>query len=475
MQFTVTATSLGEQALGFGASRQRWRSARVGGVLAAVLGAFAMLAPCASAGWSAPAEVPTVGMPQSDAIGIDGSGQAVAAWAQLSLSDTETVDAAATVNGTNVWGVPVVLSAAGTQAMFPQIAVAPSGAAAAVWQAYRSSSATTLPYPPATWAAYRPAGGTEWSAPVEISSGGGLDPSVAIDDREQATAVWSRLPDGVAVASYDPRTRAWSRPTVLRTAVSAAPGTVAEAPSGEAVVVWRQSITGSIVTGGTSSEVAASVRATATSRWGATQQLGREIEPPLQGDRTWEEPGPQVAIDAAGDAIVAWQGGRPPTPVVSVATYTASTRRWRDRGAIERGSALWPQVAVSPQGDATVGWLNADGQPAVSSASVTLGRWSVPTVLSTVQGSYPHIAVDRWDDAIATWIGSQGTESAAVRIGTHGRWRRPIQLGPTIDYEGAAADAISADGVAVVLWTEPDTDISFWSAAEALHTTADDG
>ncbi|MGO9900346.1 MAG: hypothetical protein ACLP0J_11765 [Solirubrobacteraceae bacterium] len=449
----------------------RWglSGGRLTGLLTAVFGLSMMLAPNALAGWSAPARVPTGGLPQSVDVGIDGAGHAVATWAQLDTADVESVAVADASGGASGWGSAEILSSPGMQSMFPRMAVAPSGAAVVVWQAYTSPTVVRLPWPPAVWAAYRSTAAGAWSKPVEISSGVGLDPSVAIDSDGQATVAWG-LVNGDAVASFDPRSATWSKPVTLRT-VDPGPPLVADNARGETIVVWRQSITGSL-TGpdGTSAEIAAAVKRTPTSRWEATRLLGREIEPPLQADRTWEEPGPQIALDAAGDAIVVWQGGRPPTPVVSVATYSAGADRWHQDGAITNGFALWPHVASTPGGNATVVWLNAQDQPAASSARIGSRQWTTTTLLTSIEGNaYPHVSVDSLGDAVATWIGSKKQEDAAVRLGINDRWHHATALGPAIDYEGATQNAIDASGQAVAIWTKPN--VSLVSATDDIRTT----
>src|SRR5438105_2245636 len=256
-----------------------------------------LLAAAALVGSSAGAAAAALGWLPAQAISAPGAagagialgerGDAVAVW-QRAVGDDSVVEAAAHPATGGGWASPAMLGAPGDEARAPAAAVDGAGNAVAAYERYdRSHWRIAVSTRPATTGA--------WSAPVDVSAAGqdARDARVALDASGGALAAWERRNGlGWAVeAAARPAGGDWSAPTQLSEAVADARNLqIAMAPGGTAVLVWERP--------GLQTAVEAAVRAGGAG--------------PPQAGETISESGasalsPQVAIDAAGNATVAWE------------------------------------------------------------------------------------------------------------------------------------------------------------------------
>ena len=132
------------------------------------------------------------------------------------------------------WLSPTDLSAAGQNAIEPQVAVDPQGDAVAIWKEDGT--------PERVQSAERAAGGGTWSAPVDLSADGedAHLPQLAVDAEDEAVAVWLRSDGSDEIAQGAVRTPGgvWSTATDLSAAGNEADyPEVAVDPAGHAVAV----------------------------------------------------------------------------------------------------------------------------------------------------------------------------------------------------------------------------------------------
>lgn len=247
--------------------------------------------------WTAPAMLSEPGASaRGPQVGMDGSGRATVIWRRDASGDDAVVEVAEQGRG-GAWGMPRRLSAEGTRARRPRLAVAPNGAAAAVWEQRIGETHGVA-------AAVRTPDGA-WSRPAVVSTGvrSTQEPDVAIGPLGATVAVWigrdgggigvfaaEHGPNGwsapIAIGRGDDRPRELSRPGRADTAAD-----VAVLPDGRAVAAWT------LVTDG-ANRLGLAI-ANATGRWAPPEPVpgpggpagGVQVTPATGGGAllTWEE------------------------------------------------------------------------------------------------------------------------------------------------------------------------------------------
>jgi hypothetical protein len=133
--------------------------------------------------------------------------------------------------------------------------------------------------------------------------------------------------------------------------------------------------------------------------------------------------GPQVAVDDTGDAVFTWTrfdgtNSRVEARARSAAGTLSSVQTLSKSGQDASG----PQVAVDANGDAVLTWTRSDGSnPGVCCDRVQARARSAAGTLSSVQplsdpgqnAFGPQVAVDTDGDAVFTWARSDGRTSGS--------------------------------------------------------------
>ncbi len=153
--------------------------------------------------WSMPMVISEDGQDAYNAqVAIDPCGNAVAVWTRndgnnyIAQSSTLYSNYSAT-QGSLYWTIPVNLSASGSEAANPAIAVDPFGNAVAIWTRLNGSNfvlqAASLPF------------GSSWSAPQDLSDPhlDAVSPSVVIDGAGDATIIWAENFNYYVIQSVD--------------------------------------------------------------------------------------------------------------------------------------------------------------------------------------------------------------------------------------------------------------------------------
>jgi hypothetical protein len=156
----------------------------------------------------------------------------------------------------------------------------------------------------------------------------------------------------------------------------------------------------------------------------------------------------RVAIDERGDAIVVWFVQRHRPLFVEEASRDADGR-WSARHVLAKARNLErPEVGMDARGDTIVAWgANDHVWARMRPAS---RRWS-GTQMVAKSGGFPSLAVDRRGNALLAWSSRAGI-TAAVRRATHAGWNLSrVKSGRS----GALADptvSIAPSGEGVVAW-----------------------
>ena len=212
--------------------------------------------------------------------------------------------------------------------------------------------------------------------------------------------------------------------------------------AGDAVAVWKRS-------NGTNFVIEA-----ATSPAGKGWSLPSKLS-----DGTQNAERPQIAVDAAGDAVAVWARSNSTHLVVEAATHpTGGGWSLPSKLSDEAQSAFNARVAIDAVGDAVAVWERSNGTHEVIEATrhPAGGNWSAPNKLSdeAQTAAEPQVAVDQAGDAVAVWDRFNGTnqvvEAAAHPAG--GGWSVPSKLSDEAQSAGEPQIAVDQAGDAVAVW-----------------------
>jgi len=378
-------------------------------------------------------------------IAFDTTGNALAVWQQL--DGTRTKIWANRYTAGVGWGTPAPIDADnGGAAHYPQVAIDASGNGLAVWRQFDGQLNSI-------WA-NRYTASAGWGTPTRFdtrSAGNAEFPQIAFDTGGNALAVWAHS-DGSRTHIWANRFAVgsgWSTPARIETSDtgSAYEPQVAFDASGNALAVWVKS-------DGTRYNLWAN-RFAAGAGWGTPVLL----ESADGGDAAR----PQLAFDAAGNAIAVWEQHTGAFRDIWTARYTAASG-WGTAAAIETTNGaddLAPQLAFDTGGNALAVWQHNDGgRSSIKASRYTAGTgWGTATMaVSDGDGpaAAPQVAFDVNGNALAVWQQSDGTRynirANRYTAGTGWGTATPIEAddGPA----GAAQIAIDANGNALAVWVQ---------------------
>lgn len=310
---------------------------------------------------SAPVEAPSLALAHGNAVvATAAAGFAVGAPGVRETGDVVIRAVAGPVDGF-AQRRSVGLSQRGHEARDPQVAIDERGDAIVAWKEARPNSGFVVK------AAVRPVAGGQWRAPVELASVTPKttttqsfgereegDPRVATDPGGEVLVVWDQQSgtgeDLVRIAIGSLARDRWERPQTIgtggrRTAIvcpdigprrggcvpSGFPGlaqpTAALDSHGEAAVVWAHAV-------GAQTALRAAVRAHG-GRWRASTLAARGGQ---------EVTGTQLALDANGEAVIAWTGLEERETILQVASGLVRRNQWQTPMHL----AAWPYTPPSP-------------------------------------------------------------------------------------------------------------------------------
>ena len=353
---------------------------------------------------------------------------------------------------------------------------------------------------------------------IETDADDAFRPQVAMDALGNAVAVWPQL-GGIWANRFVPGI-GWGTAEPIETDAGGVFGLqVAVDPQGNAVAVWDQH-------DGTRSNIWAN-RFVPGLGWGTAELIETDAGTAFS---------PQVAIDPQGNAVAVWNQHDGTRRNIWANRFVPGLG-WGTAEPIETddaGSAVFPQVAVDSQGNATAVWRQTDG----TRFNIWANRfvpgvgWGTAELIETDAGhaGFPQVAVDSqgnatavWDQSASIWAnrfvpglgwgtaelietGTGGVSNAQVAVEPKGNatavWRQSASIWanrfvPGVGWgtaelvetdAGVAFDpqvAVDSQGNAVAVWNQHDGTRSNiwanrfvpgvgWGTAEMIETDAGD-
>ena len=237
---------------------------------------------------------------------------------------------------------------------------------------------------------------------VETDTSRALSPEIGVDDAGNAIAVWKQRNGGKGFFSiYGNRYTAgsgWGTAVLLETDDTGAVAAqrLAVDAAGNAIAVWEQQ------TSTTKNFNIYSNRYTAGSGWGGAEPVG-SADSGNAND-------PQIATDAAGDAIAVWSESDGATVNIMSNRYIAGSGWGATAVPIDTdpGQAVTPQISVDATGNAIAVWQQRDGANFnIMSNYYTAGSgWGMTAELIETEDGIartPQISFDESGNALAIW------------------------------------------------------------------------
>ena len=411
--------------------------------IAGCLAACLVASPASAAsGWSRPMNVSGVMSigEESPLVSVDSAGKATAVWQRYRGGKLIYESAVRQAGGP--WSTPSRFFGGLEDAYGLQIAVDPLGNETAIWGRRLGRSWVVQ-------SATRSVGGS-WSAPVALSAAGAGSALVAAGPEGNVAAVWLLEREEGRRSVVQSATRSaggsWSAPVTLSPPRKAARSPqIALDPRGGATVVWEEEYSGAIES--------------------STRSSGGIWSPPvtlsangLRGD--W----PQVAVDSQGNATAVWASRVSNGRRIQTATRPAGGS-WSAPVSISKAGRRHvqdPQIAVSPQGEATAIWQRSNGSYLVVQGATRAagGSWSRPVDITTGHGrggQNLQLVVDSRGNATAIWEGydTRPGPNFAIQAAKHspgGAWSRPVDISRWTKSLGEPQIAVDSQGRSTAIW-----------------------
>ncbi|MBI3211262.1 MAG: hypothetical protein HYZ47_01065 [Simkania negevensis] len=436
--------------------------------------------------WSLPATNLFPPIPASHEIfdlrlSIDPSGDGIAIWIDQTSPSVSVTRAASYHHATNSWDPPVTISDPLSVTSSCQVSVDSSGDAIALW-----FSASPAPFI-ATARTYNKATG-QWrndtTALSSASSGftGINNCQIGTDALGNGIAIWEELlpPSTIQVvqsANYNKATQTWSPlpsspsfPRYLTPTNSyvATNSSLSINAKGDAVAIWSNNASGNY-------SIEATVYTKATNTWSAPTQV-KLINGPLSSD-----PSPQIAIDAAGNALAVWRNHI--TDTIEESTYTRALNTWSSINTLSSagGTPVGVQVAVNEAGNGVAVWQQTiAGTSTIQSSQYnkSTNMWSSPSLQLSdpLESLSPQVAIDPAGNIVAVWQEVSGgipVINAANFNSETLSWSAPQGLSFSGIGQAGLIPVVKMGNVGIVLaiWAQSDTSastITVQSAASIL-------
>jgi PKD domain len=345
---------------------------------------------------------------------VDPEGNAAAIW--IGYGNFKEVVRAATRPAGGEWSEPVALSDEASPAVQPDLAIDDEGTVTVIWVGNEEWEEGVVE------AATHPADG-DWSEPVELSdeSRAARSPEVAVDQQGEVTAVWvlntGSRDDGVIQSTTRPAGGEWSEEPVDvsgEDGLASLPRIAVDA-AGDATVVWQQQD----IPAPSGFRIFVQTAHRVDGTWSEPLSITRE---------DWISTNPELTVDQQGNVTAIWTGGQPGTATRHLTVRSRSAAgSWGEpfnlvtkNGLVEPGESDFG-LAADAEGNVTAIWT-AWAVPTYVVRSARLpfgGTWSTPATVSSASGYalWPQLAVDPQGYATVVWSGYQaGLHAVRSRV-----------------------------------------------------------
>ena len=387
-------------------------------------------------GWSPPERIAVGVWLVWPRVALDSSGNGIAVWVQFrgpTSADGADIWASQYTAGTG-WQNAIVIAPGNGTDWGPQLAVNEGGQAVVFWAQGPSVLAVR----------FSPSAG--WSHVETVAARMNLTaaPAVTIDPSGRATAAW--VENGHIWSSRFVAGLGWSVPERVDTGseMTGAPSLVAEGAS-SVLAVWSQPT-------GLWYDVQAS-------RW--IEGVGWGVPELLDASDTEAAVYPVIGASAAGRILVVWRQGIDPYSLGE--SHYSSDSGWTAPEQIETlsGSAWLSQLAVDRAGDALVAWVHTSNLSYrfdsvwATRFSMASGAWTEAIRIDPPGADPPitgdlSIGVDGSGRGLAAWT----TRDLPYVARFEGVWSPGAAFNQQT-FAGGFQLAVAGDGAALLLWTSP--------------------
>ena len=290
--------------------------------------------------------------------------------------------------------------------------------------------------------------GADWQAAQTLSQATfrAFEPRVVTDGSGRSTLIWSSydpsnpLSSSKLLAADHPTGGTWATLPPISTGSLPQSTSLATNSAGAAVVAWVQGLS-------------AYVSYRSAGGWGPATALGSASNGVYS---------PSAAIDADGDAVVAWYASTSPSVAFVQTRIRSVDGTWQateTQPAGPRNVDRRPHVAYDSDGEAMLVWQSLDEvgyTDILASSHPPGGAWSAPERLSAPFTSVddPSLAGNGNGTIVATWIDVTSVR-AAVRSG--GTWGSPTGLAfMQSSLAEEPRSAVDGDGNVTAVWNRYD-------------------
>jgi hypothetical protein len=379
----------------------------------------------------------------SPVVAIDGSGNAIAAWQQVSAG-REAVWANS-ADATGKWSSAAPIDLPTGSADTPRVVMTPSGAGMAVFGQAGSfgNALVTSRFAAGAWGAAQASVDGSADAVSAWQAGIAADGSAAVTFL-QSDAVMPRVR-----AARSNNANVWSTSSVLDVAGGFLPR-IAVAANGHAAVVWIKNVSPIVSELWSSRDIGAG--------WTTATMITSD---------TGASSGIEVTADASGNVIAIFPQVVSGMTVLRSARLDDATGTWSTPVTLSDGSRLpvLAKASVNGKGDAVVVWYEQGGGLYASRYGATTSKWSatvgLPMTVSPTYGPVPTSGIDDGGNAIVVWL-QQVTGSQFPRVyysrfvAGLGTWTTlaPLMTSATAYCAEPPAVSLDAKGYATAVWHE---------------------
>ena len=391
--------------------------------------------------WTSPVVLSTGGQGWEAAAAIDGNGNSVALWEEITTQEQLW---SRSKSSTGNWGgVTKVSPALQTNLIFPAIKISTTGFATAVWTDENG-----------VWTADRPAA-AKWE-PAQLLIPLVSNPIFVMNARGDAAVAWTvgsaSSSSSTVMAVVRPAGGEWTAQQTIASGVHVAANHAGIGANGAVIVTWEtfDAFCNQEICTESDFVLHASRQNEGSSAWVDSGSL-------LGPDDNSHDA--RVALDSAGAAMLVATNG---AGAYTSATQSNAGGTW---GAFK--NIVNPQVititsdlASDNAGHVTLVYETiglSTSQALVTSGSIGNNTWSSPVVLSGSDTSVGQIyfVVAPSGAGLAIWLSSSGTPQvhAVTRATATGTWSTPVGISGPGTFIGPEAAAVNSSGSAVVIYS----------------------